>query len=375
MRAFLLALILSVSTSADAIQERDVLTNMINVLENQKDSFYTINFFETRVGLDTTNNTPNLKIYYTKFGAQKGPRGSVVIVPGRTESSLKYIEVATDFINRGYSPVYALDHRGQGFSPTVTSRKLPDMASIGHVEHFDHYIKDFETFVSVTMQDPDLDPENLFLVSNSMGGAIAMRYFQKNPTNPFKKAALSGSMFKIVTDQKIPLLKSTFVCHGGFVVPIFTKIKCYDYTPGESAFAWFTTELLPDGRTINAREFVAHGDRSLTSSRDRFLLNDFIFNKWPQTIVGGPSLKWTEQALLATKVLRLNHEIRKVRTPFFLLIAKNDFRADPATQENICRRIGPLCISKTYDSYHEILMETDSVRDQAMSDIFRYFEN
>ncbi len=364
LSAFALALFMTATSLA--VSEKSVLANMVSDLDSGKS--YRVNFFKAQ---------PGLKIYYTKFGTKRGSKGSLVIVPGRTEAALKYIEVARDFIVRGYSPIYAIDHRGQGFSPTVLAqgKTLPD-TTIGHVERFDDYIKDFTKFLNdVVLQDTQMDQKRLFLLSNSMGGAIALRYFQKNPLNPFKKSALAGSMFKIKTDQKFPLLKTSLICGVTDLVTI-GELDCYGYTPGEKAFAWTGREMLPDGRRINVREF--HGDDSsypanLTSSRDRFRLNDYIWNKWPQAIVGGPTIKWTEQALVAGKVLRERGELLKVQNSIFLLVASRDFRADAKAQKYVCKTLSQ-CRIKTYDSYHEILMETDRIRNQALADIFNFFE-
>lgn len=355
--------------SVKAVTEKNVLSQMVSLLDSGNGTFYRVNSFSAQ---------PGLKVYYTKFGSGKGAKGSLVIVPGRTEAALKYIEVAQDFIQRGYSPVYAIDHRGQGFTPTVLAKghDLPD-TTIGHVERFDEYVKDFTQFINeVVLKDKKVNQQKLFLLTNSMGGAIAMRYFQKNPVNPFKKSALSGSMFKIITGQKFALIKTALICGVTDLVTI-GELDCYGYTPGEKAFAWSGKEILPDGRKIHVRAY--HGDDSsytnnLTSSKDRFRMNDYLWNKWPQAIVGGPSIKWSEQALTAGKVLRERGELLKVTNDIFLLIASRDFRVDAKAQKYVCNTLSK-CKKRTYDSYHEILMETDSIRSVAMRDIFNYFEN
>ncbi len=359
---------LLVSIPIWAVPEKTALAKMVSLLDSGHGSFYQVNSFVAR---------PGLNIYYTKFGSHRGAKGSLVIVPGRTEAALKYIEVAHDFIKRGYSPVYAIDHRGQGFTPTVLSKghELPD-TNIGHVERFDEYVKDFTQFVNdIVLKDGQVASQRLFLLSNSMGGAIAMRYFQKNTVNPFRKSALSGSMFKIKTEQKVALIKTSFVCGITDLITI-GELDCYGYTPGEKAFAWAGREILPDGREISVRSF--RGDdpeypANLTSSRDRFRINDYLWNKWPQAIVGGPSIKWTEQALTAGKVLRERGQLLKVTNDIFLLVASRDFRADAKAQKYVCKTVAK-CQIKTYPSYHEILMETDSIRSQALGDIFNYFE-
>lgn len=362
---------------AFCIEEQKVLSQVVKIID--KASLYKVSYFETQNGLNEASVQKNLKvkIYYTKFGVKKGSKGSLVIVPGRTESSLKFTEVAYDFIQRGYSPVYAIDHRGQGFSQTVTKHKLPD-TQIGHIELFDHYIQDFRHFIDfIVLDDPAIDKQNLFMFTNSMGGAIALRYFQQNPLNIFKKAALSGSMIKILTDKKLPLLTSNLVCDVPLIASIATQLKCYGYTPGESAVNFNSEALLPDGRTFPTRTFYGDDpsyDKNLTSSYSRFVLNDYIWSRWPQTIVGGPSIKWTAQSFAATKVLREHAQIKKIKNKIFLLIAKKDFRSDPKAQKKLCQTMGPLCVQKTYNAFHEIHMEQDAVRNQALNDVWNYFE-
>ena len=249
----------------------------------------------------------------------------------------------------------SLDHRGQGLTPTVLTKghELPD-TTVGHVERFDDYVKDFTQFVNdIVLKDKRVVQRQLFL--------------------------LSGSMFKIKTKQKFVLLKTSLVCGITDLVTI-GELDCYGYTPGEKAFAWAGQETLPDGRKISVRSF--HGGdtdypANLTSSKDRFRINDYLWNKWPQAIVGGPSIKWTEQALTAGKVLRERGQLLKVTNDIFLLVlvlvASRDFRVDAKAQKYVCDTVSK-CQIKTYQSYHEILMETDSFRNQALADIFNYFE-
>ncbi len=376
MFKFLLFVSFFTFVNAFAVSEKNVLSEMVSLLDSGEGSFYKKGTYRSQNGLSAQSIEAgkSIPISYTKYGFKKGKKGSVLIVTGRTESSLKYIEVAADLIANGYSPVYAVDHRGQGFSGNTSRKKLPD-SQIGHVENFNDYVKDFSQFVRFTLlKDSQVDENNLFLISNSLGGAITLRYFQQNPMNPFKKSALFASMFKIITGDDLALLKTISVC----AVMTIGKLDCYGYTPGESPIQWAQTIKLPNGKKIKTRAF--RGDdpsyvRNLTSSKSRFYLNDYIMNRWPQTIVAGPTIKWTEQSLLAGNTLRTYGEIKTVKNDIFMLIASRDFRADGPAQRRVCKTIGKKCFSRTYDSYHEILMETDSIRNQALADVLEYFEN
>jgi lysophospholipase len=61
-----------------------------------------------------TNPNDGYRVRYSRFGCTIAPRGSIVLFLGRGEGSFEYYETAIDFIDRGFGPVYVLDHRGQG---------------------------------------------------------------------------------------------------------------------------------------------------------------------------------------------------------------------------------------------------------------------
>ena len=93
---------------------------------------------------------------------------AILLVNGRLESYIKYQELAFNLFQQGYS-VYLYDHRGQGFS----GRMLSDPHK-GYVQHFADYVTDLKTFHDqVVLAD---QPNQLYLLSHSMGGAIAAHY-------------------------------------------------------------------------------------------------------------------------------------------------------------------------------------------------------
>ncbi len=71
-----------------------------------------------------------------------GERGTVLLLPGRTEYVEKYGRTARDLLARGYATV-AIDWRGQG----LAQRGLADRL-VGHVDDFDEYQRDFDTLVA-----------------------------------------------------------------------------------------------------------------------------------------------------------------------------------------------------------------------------------
>ncbi len=85
--------------------------------------------------------------------------------------------------------MYSFDHRGQGLS----DRLLPD-SDMGHVYDFNDYIDDME----LVLQQLNLSGyQQRFVISHSMGGAIATRYLQTHPDHNFDGLILSAPMFGI----------------------------------------------------------------------------------------------------------------------------------------------------------------------------------
>ncbi|HEV8689846.1 MAG TPA: alpha/beta fold hydrolase, partial [Ideonella sp.] len=113
-----------------------------------------------------------------------------MISNGRTETYLKYKELAFDLARARYS-VYIHDHRGQGMSPRLFTDA--DAHDKGHVERFDDYVEDLHAFVGQVVRPEQ--PGRLFLLAHSMGGGIAARYLQKYP-DTFTAAALSSPMLE-----------------------------------------------------------------------------------------------------------------------------------------------------------------------------------
>lgn len=115
------------------------------------------------------------------------PKGTVILLPGRTEYVEKYSSAAQDLIWRGYG-VLCIDWRGQGLS----DRALDDPMA-GHVDRFDEYQSDLDALVQLA--EARGLPRPFFLMSHSMGGCIALRGLIHGL--PVKAAVFSAPMWGI----------------------------------------------------------------------------------------------------------------------------------------------------------------------------------
>ncbi len=116
-----------------------------------------------------------------------GDRGTVVLLPGRTECIEKYGRPAGELVARGFS-VITLDWRGQGLS----DRALADILR-GHVGDFAEYQADLDAVLDEVARAGLPGP--LFLMAHSMGGAIGLRALMRGL--PFRAAAFSAPMWGI----------------------------------------------------------------------------------------------------------------------------------------------------------------------------------
>ncbi|MDR7123875.1 alpha/beta hydrolase [Pseudotabrizicola sp. 4114] len=116
-----------------------------------------------------------------------GEKGTVLLFPGRTEYVEKYGLAAADLQARGYATV-AIDWRGQG----LADRMLPDRM-MGHVTRFQDYQLDVQAVLELA-RGLGL-PEPYYLLSHSMGGAIALRSLMRGL--PVKAASFSAPMWGI----------------------------------------------------------------------------------------------------------------------------------------------------------------------------------
>lgn len=119
---------------------------------------------------------------------KQGAKGTVFLLPGRTEYIEKYGRAAGELAARGYATL-SVDWRGQG----LADRALDD-AAVGHVGDFAEYQRDMSALIAFAAAE-NL-PAPWFIMAHSMAGAIALRTLMGD--HPFKAAAFSAPMWGIL---------------------------------------------------------------------------------------------------------------------------------------------------------------------------------
>ncbi|MCO4755337.1 MAG: alpha/beta fold hydrolase [Bacteriovoracaceae bacterium] len=298
----------------------------------------------------------DVNIVFTKFGTQTGNLGSVVISPGRTESSLKYEELSFDLIKEGFSPVFVINHRGQGLSDRLLKNRHK-----GHVSDFNHYYHDFNIFIEHVRKDRVTDKNNLFLLAHSMGGAIATGFLQTYGTDQFKGLILSSPMLGINLNGKSEtrvLLETLVACK----TPLGPE--CNDYAQ--------------DGDYVSEDD-TFEGNNN-TSSQERFESRKSRWMNMPELQLGGPTIRWVRESIKANIKMRKASKVQLISDlPILLLQAENDVTVSNSKQNQFCltvNKVGGECsLQLIPNAKHEILMESDQLRNQGIDYIMDFIKD
>jgi lysophospholipase len=196
-----------------------------------------------------------------------GEKGTVLLLPGRTECIEKYGRAAGDMVARGYS-VITIDWRGQG----LADRALPDR-NVGHVDDFAEYQEDLDAMLAEA--DRAELPKPWFLMAHSMGGSIGLRALMRGL--PIRAAVFSAPMWGISMSAWLrPVAQMVTALAGPFG-------QAHRYAPTTGP----ETYLLQ----------VPFEGNVLTTDREMWAYMKAQVEAVPDLALGGPSLAWLRAAL------------------------------------------------------------------------------
>ena len=194
-------------------------------------------------------------------------RGTVVLLPGRTEYVEKYGRSATVLAASGYATL-SIDFRGQG----LADRPLRDR-SIGHVGDFAEYQADIAALFDFAQQTGL--PQPLYLLAHSMGGCIGLRSLMRGA--PVRAAVFSAPMWGI----KMP--------RG--MRPVVQLISTASRQFGFDHLRMPTTPV----RTQVVDAPFAGNDLTTDQGMWEYMQSQAVAQ--PDLTLGGPSLGWMHAAL------------------------------------------------------------------------------
>lgn len=258
-----------------------------------------------------------------------GEKGTVLLLPGRTEYIEKYGRAAAEFGARGYASV-VIDWRGQGLS----DRPTPD-PMVGHVDDFTCYQKDLDA-VLAKMDELGLTGPR-YLVSHSMGGCIALRALLNGLA--VKATAFSAPMWGI---RMAPGLAP--------VARILSRSakalgQGQRYAPGTLAASYVTYTPYPGNVLTRDPETYAWMQAQLAAH--------------PELALGGPGLHWLDEAMRECDALA---RLPAPDLPCLCFLGAEEKVVDPAPIHARMANWPKGKLALIAQAEHEIMMEIPATR-------------
>lgn len=266
------------------------------------------------------------------------PRGTVVLLHGRSEFLEKYAETAADWTRRGFA-VVGLDWRGQGLSS-----RFPGVGTAGHVPDFDEYLRDLDALLARGMEGA---PRPWILFGHSMGGHVALRFLARGDDR-FAAAVLSAPMTDIRTDP-FPRWLAAAVARTASALGAG---RSYAFGQGD----WDPT----------AESFAGN---PVTSDERRWRVHRAGFEGSAELVVGGVTFGWLAAAFRSVDALSAPGAPERIRVPTLFVVARDDALVPSATQLAVAGRVPGAAVRVHADSRHEPFMEADPIRDRVWADV------
>jgi lysophospholipase len=262
-------------------------------------------------------------------------RAALIILPGYSESFLKYAELAYDFYGLGFS-VYGLDHRGQAGS----GRFLPDPYK-AYIDDFDHFVADLKTFIGLRIRKPG---RKLYIYAHSQGAGIATLYLARYP-DEITAAVLSSPMHQL----KLPVWESA----------AYALVRVSDpagYAMGKGPYKRQT-----------------FSECKVTRSYARFRRAQQLWDDHEELRLGGQTNQWVRESIEAT--WRMGDEAHTITIPLLLFQADDDQYVAPWRQERVCDRAQRCTLYRLPSgSRHELYQEIDAVRSDVLERAYQHYQ-
>jgi lysophospholipase len=271
--------------------------------------------------------------------ARDRPRGSILFQTGRADFIEKYIETIAGWHDAGWS-VSGFDWRGQG-----GSGRFLDDATIGHADSLDLLLDDLDAYVADWRART---PAPHVVIGHSMGGHLVLRW----------------------------------LANGGLADAAVLVAPMLGLNSGR----------LPDGITAAVTEAACRiglarrpawrdGDRpggpraqNLTHSAERFADELWWKAAAPELVVGPPTWGWLRAAFRSIHALMGGDALERIATPLLILGAAHDRLVDIAAIRAAAMRIPRATLIESADGAHELLRETDALRDPMLAAIAAFLD-
>jgi len=275
----------------------------------------------------------------------ENPVGTVVIIHGYTEFSIKYEEIIYYFLEAGYH-CFIFDERSHGHSGSGVEDR-----NYNHVESFDEYAKDLNTIMESVVR-PNCGGGDIYLYTHSMGGAIALWYLHDYKPSDVKKAILSSPLVvpKMVKNIPVPIVKmalSKYAREDGWNAP-FRHTGHFNPNPD------FTT--------------------SHDCSKARFDHNLALRLSDPNYQNSGSTNSWLRECLRVPEVIPKKKYLSAIPQEILLMEAGIDNVVRTEKYGKVAKYL-PNCTHSVYStSRHSIYNSEDSVLVRYWNEVFEFLK-
>jgi len=270
-----------------------------------------------------------------------GARGTVLVLPGRTEYIEKYALVVADLARAGWGAL-VIDWRGQGLS-----ERLSGDAALGHVGRFGDYQLDIAAMRAAAEALGCRAP--MPLLAHSMGGCIALRALCDGLRTP--AAAFSAPMWGLPLSRVMRLSIRT-MAH-------LTRPLGRD------------TAYLPTTGPQYGLPSMTFENNPLTRDRDQFARMQRQVRDTPALALGGPSLRWGGSALSEMAALA---RLPAPDVSALIGLGGNERIVNPAAIRAQAARWPQARLVDYPGGEHELLMEIPPIREDFLSRALALFE-
>jgi lysophospholipase len=191
------------------------------------------------------------------------------------------------------------------------------------------------------------------MLGHSMGGHMALRYFQSYADPRFQKLAISAPMLDI--NIKPALLKA--------IAPTLAR--------------FFVLIGMGDSYVLGGRDwdFDFHSKNAETLSHDanRNMLHRAWYLKNNRLQLGSATFAWLNEAFLSCEHLADSTHLHNIDLPVLMITAGQDAIVDNKTVPHFIENIAAIEHLNIENAYHEIFMESDIYRDVALNKLKEFF--
>lgn len=271
---------------------------------------------------------------YARFAAEGRPlRGTIVLLPGRSESIEKYFETISDLSKRGFG-VAIFDLRGQGGSD-----RLARNPRLGFVTDFQDYVADIEPFFQDVVLPDCRGP--YFVLGHSTGALVAL----------LAAPALSNRV------QRMMMLSPLFgLAPPASLSPRNTRRLC------SLLHATGLGQL-----TVKRPDTATFDGNLLTSDAQRYDRNQTIFSARPELGIGGPTATWVRSVFHALDQAQSSQFKARVTVPILVVAASADRVVDTGATERYVAGLRTASLLTIQGARHELLQERDIFREQLLA--------